>query len=323
MTVSRALRGVNGVSHDTREAILKVARELNYVPNSNARSLVKSSANIVGISFPTLFNDVFADMFEGMKRTFEKAGFSTLVNTTNYENEGEAEWVSNLLSWRPAGIVLTGVDHDPSLRRILRSVDIPTLEIWDVTEDPIDMCVGINHVDAGFELGQMVIDKGYLRPAFVGLPLGRDLRADRRLKGVEMAFEQAQDAEKVVHCIREVSNQFALGYNAIIGLLRDRDTPDVVFFSNDHMAFGGICAAEHFGYSVPQDIGIVGFNALSLTEVLSRPLTTARTPRRQIGETAARNMIAKIHGLTPQRVVTLPVKIETGDTTRPASPVSL
>ena len=91
-------------------------------------------------------------MFEGMRRTFDKADYSTVVNTTNYDVGSEADWVSNLLSWRPAGIVLTGVDHDPSLRRIVRSVEIPTVEIWDVTDDPIDMCVGIDHFLAGFDL---------------------------------------------------------------------------------------------------------------------------------------------------------------------------
>ena len=316
MTVSRALRGVNGVGEETRARVLKTAEDMNYVPNSNARSLVKSSANIIGISFPTLFNDVFADMFEGMRRTFDNAGYSTVVNTTNYDVGGEADWVSNLLSWRPAGIVLTGVDHDPSLRRIVRSVEIPTVEIWDVTDDPIDMCVGIDHFLAGFDLAQLMIEKGYRRPAYLGLPIGRDQRSDRRFYGIQKAFEQLDASCKVAHSIHEFSNQFKLGFEGTRELLREPTKPDIIFYSNDHMAFGGISAAETFGFDVPDDIGIVGFNALSLTEVLRRKLTTVRTPRRLMGETAARNMIAKINGVTPDTTVRLPVKIEAGETTR-------
>jgi LacI family gluconate utilization system Gnt-I transcriptional repressor len=94
------------------------------------------------------------------------------------------------------------------------------------------------------------------------------------------------------------------------------EQPDVIFYLNDHMAFGGQVACEAKGLSVPHDIGLVGFNALDLSGVLPVPLTTVKTPRRLMGITGARNLLARIHGVQPQKSVALPVEIVEGGTTR-------
>lgn len=230
--------------------------------------------------------------------------------------QDESDWVTQMLSWRPAGIVLTGIDHDPNLRRLLRSVEMPTVEIWESTEDPIDMCVGINHHQAGFELAELMIELGYCQPAFMGFSLGLDPRSDRRFEGIKAAFNQLKPSSIVLHSTREEVNQFKAGYDGAVELLSQQDKPDVIFFANDHMAVGGLSAAAELGLNVPTDIGVVGFNALPITEVLRQPLTTVRTPRRHIGELAARKMISKIRGVEPQGTTTLPTRIEVGATTR-------
>ncbi|MFN4130016.1 MAG: LacI family DNA-binding transcriptional regulator, partial [Paracoccaceae bacterium] len=79
MTVSRALRGVEGVSEAKRSEILLLAKRLNYLPDMTARSMVVANSNLVGIALPTLFNDVFADVLSGMRGTFRSAGFATVI----------------------------------------------------------------------------------------------------------------------------------------------------------------------------------------------------------------------------------------------------
>ena len=317
MTASRALRGIEGVSETRRAEIFRIARELGYRPNFNARSLAVANSDLVGISLPTLFNDVFADILEGMRRTFEHAGFAGVIDTTRYDTDAEMKWVERLLSWHPAGIVLTGTDHRREVRELLRAQGTPTLEIWDVSNDPIDICVGIDHRAAGNELGRSIADLGYRRPAFVGAPKGRDTRADARLQGLRNAFSGLPHSGSVLAARPNADNDFAAGRAGLVELIDHGHRPDVVFFLNDHMAFGGLSACQDRGITVPEQIGIVGFNALDLTTVLPNALTTVRTPRRLMGVTGAKNLVARIKGVNPEKVVKLPIEVVIGETVRP------
>lgn len=311
MTVSRALRGIEGVSDAKRAEILALAKERNYLPDLTARSMAVANSELVGISVPTLFNDVFADILSGMRGTFRNAGFSSLVETTEYDLAVEAEWIERLLSWRPAGVVLTGFDHDPRVRERLLQASIPVVEVWDWRPDPIDICVGIDHYAAGRQLGDYVRNLGYRRPAFIGAPAGRDSRAERRLNGLCEAF----DMELVV-CRPSEGNAFEAGFAAGRTLLSATARPDVIFCLNDHIAFGALSACSVAGLAVPQDIGVVGFNGLPLASVLPVALTTMRTPRRDMGIAAARALLARRNGVQEKVVRCLECALVQGGTTR-------
>lgn len=316
MTVSRSLRGIEGVSEKKRAEIAKIAQRMNYFPNNNARSLVVANSDLVGISFPTLFNDVFADMLEGMRFTLERAGLSTVIDTTSYDLDVELAWISRLMSWHPAAIVLTGNDHHSSVKKKLRKAGIPTLELWDVSQDPIDISVGIDHFNAGMQIGRFAVDLGYNNPGFVGIPPGRDTRADKRRQGIEAAFEQSGHVTPMAVSIQENANSFLAGKLGTMELMARDFPPDILFFVNDHLAFGGVTACQSLGVKVPEDVGLFGFNALDLTSVLPVSLTTMSTPRRQMGIIAAQNIISRIKGVRPQKVVSLDVSIVEGGTTR-------
>lgn len=313
MTVSRAMRGVEGVSEATRRRVLAVARDLAYVPNSNARALALTNANLIGIALPTLFNDVFADVLSGMRATFERAGYAMIVETTDYDPDRELAFAERTLAWRPAAIILTGCDHRAALRTRLVREGVPTLEIWDVVDAPIDLCVGIDHYAAGRDLARHVVALGYRAPAFVGAPAGLDVRADHRVDGIAEVF-RAAGASALRRISVEGTNPFAVGAGGIRALAGD--ARDVVFFQTDHLAFGGMMAAERAGMRVPDDIGIVGFNGLDLTEVLPRPLTTMITPRRQMGLVGACNVLARMNRAKVAAVTCLRTTLVPGATTR-------
>ncbi|WP_420010747.1 LacI family DNA-binding transcriptional regulator [Tateyamaria sp.] len=315
MTASRALRGVEGVSEAKRHEILRIARRLKYTPNSSARSLVTMNSDLLGISVPNLFNDVFAEMLAGMRRTFDMAGFSSVVDTTEYSLEVELAWAERLLSWRPAGFILTGTKHHPKLSQTLRRSEIPTLQMWDVTEDPIDVCVGIDHVAAGRLVAERCIALGYRRPGFVGVSEGRDPRAEGRMAGFQAAFAEVSDAAPLCLTRSDDPNSFVAGRDGTAEMLACHQ-PDVLFYVTDHQAFGGLSACVAAGLSVPDDIGVIGFNALDLTTVLPTPLTTVRTPRKLIGTTGARHLLARINRIDVPRLVTLPVEFVPGATIR-------
>ena len=133
---------------------------------------------------------MFTEIFDGMRNTFLKAGLQTIIETTEYDLSRESAWLNRMIAWRPAGVILTGLHHSPSLKSRLLVNKTPMLEIWDHTPDPTDLCIGINHFEAGRTMGEYLTGLGYRRPAFVGVERGRDARADLRFEGFVQAFEQ-------------------------------------------------------------------------------------------------------------------------------------
>ncbi len=316
MSVSRAMRGVEGVSAKTRNDILNAAKRMGYRPNRNARSLATAHSTLIGISLPTLFSDVFPEILDGMRAAFDHAGFDTVIDTTDYNRSREADWIERMLDWNAAGLVLSGVDHSVEVRKRLRDLKIPTLEIWDTTDDPIDICVGVDHFSVGANLGQYLIGLGYRRPAFAGVLEGKDTRADKRLKGLEYAFSQSGVSSiRTSRIDRRAA--FQAGSIATELLLEDDEPkPDVICYLNDHMAFGGMSVCIKRGISVPGDLAITGFNDLEINHVLPLPITTVVTPRQQMGAIGARNLVARISGAVVERTIVVPTHVREGYTTR-------
>lgn len=307
------------MSESKRTQIKSIATELGYVPNFNARSLVSDNSGLIGISFPTLFNDVFAEVLEGFQSTVDTVGLTTVVNTSYYDPKKERKWIEHLLSWCPAGLVLTGVDHALGLAEMVKSSGVPCVETWDITNTPIDSCVGIDHTLAGWKLAEFATSLEYCRPGIVRLPVGYDPRLDKRMEGISSYFATLTPTHKPTVSVQDDKNSFRQGYLGTQDLMSNPQKPDVVFYVNDHVAFGGLAACRDAGISVPDQIGIIGFNGLDISEATSQKLTTAFSPRRQIGVQAARNLISRLNGVAPRSLTKLPVRISPGGTTRQPS----
>lgn len=311
MTVSRALRGIEGVSEAKRTEIEAIAKQLKYLPNLPAKAMVEASSGLVGISFPTLFNEVFADMLLGMRRVFEDQAIATIVSTSDYNQSQELAWVKRLVAWRPAGMVLTGCDHANELTSLLAGTGIPVVEIWDWRKNPIDMCVGLDHQETGYALASKIKASGYRYPGFIGCPEDIDPRAEARLRGMVQAF----DCE--IPTGRSPSrNAFQVGFEGCAELLKDGRHIDVIFGLNDHVAYGAWMYLQTHDIVVPQDVGLVGFNGLGLLNVLPVELTTMRTPRERIGALAAKAIVARSKGVKTPVSLKLKAEYILGQTTR-------
>lgn len=313
MSVSRALRNAPGVSDATRERILSIAQELGYERSTVASNLAGERSTLIGISVPTLFDAVFAEILDGMRPILDRRGFQTVVHTSGYDEIREAEWLDQIVAWRPAGIVMTGVDHSLSIRTRLRRADVPTLEIWDVTDDPIDICVGLDHIEAGRSMAAHLAALGYRRPAYVGFSGALDQRGGKRFQGFRDHFVAVGGALSAAY-VTEDNASFQAGYQGASEVLSSK--PDLIYFLNDHMAFGGMMACHSAGLDVPGDIGVAGFNDLNINIVLPQSITTSRSPRQEIGKQGASALINRIAGAEVPRCARLSCVVIPGATTQ-------
>ena len=123
-TVSRVLRNKGSVSQQTREKILKVAADLNYVPNRIAGTLASMTSKLVGIVIPSVGNTVVPEVLAGANQVLEDAGFQPVIGVSNYCPDREEALIESILSWRPSGLLVAGLEHTDRARAMLKSCGV-------------------------------------------------------------------------------------------------------------------------------------------------------------------------------------------------------
>ncbi|MFN3280618.1 MAG: LacI family DNA-binding transcriptional regulator [Tabrizicola sp.] len=312
MTVSRVLRNRGDVSGPTREKVLEAARALGYVPNKIAGALASQRVNLVGVVIPSLSNMVFPEVMTGISEVLEGTGLQPVVGVTNYLPDREEKVIYEMLSWRPSGMIVAGLEHSAAARAMLARAGIPIVEIMDIDGDPIDHAVGISHRRAGRQMAEAIIAAGYRRIAFLGTQMPNDFRAKKRLEGFEEALSRVG--------LTLVDREFYSGGSA---LLKGREmtaavlsrTPDVdfLYYSNDMIGAGGLLYCLDKGLDVPGRIGLAGFNGVELLDGLPRKLATMDACRLEIGRKAAEIIAGTA---SPGEKIELFPTLQPGDTIR-------
>ncbi|WP_245434973.1 LacI family DNA-binding transcriptional regulator [Mesorhizobium sp. WSM3879] len=286
-TASRVLRGHGSFSAKTRESVLNAARSLGYVPNRIAGTLASTGSKLVGIVIPSLSNIVFPDMLRGANTVLVAAGFQPVVAVTDYEQGREETLIESLLSWRPAGMMVAGLEHTERTVAMLRHARIRVAELLDSDGDGIDIVVGYSNREAGGASARHLVSRGYRRIGYVGHDLSRDLRAAKRFAGFRSALAEA-GLEVAAEEIIPSSSSIEAGRDGLGRLLGRAPDLDAVYFSNDDMAIGGYFHCLARGIAIPGRLAIFGYNGLDVARAAPQPLSTIRTPRVAVGETGAR-----------------------------------
>jgi LacI family gluconate utilization system Gnt-I transcriptional repressor len=318
MTVSRVLRNSDDVSEATRDRVLKAARALGYVPNKIAGALASQRTHLVTVIIPSLSNLVFPEVLGGISEALEGTGLQPVVGVTNYSAEREEAVLYEMLSWRPAGVIVAGLEHTAAARAMMTHSGVPIVEIMDTDGEAIDSVVGISHRRAGADMARAILAAGYRRIGFLGTMMPDDHRARKRLEGFETALSEAG--------VTLTDREFYSGGSALLkgremteAILSRSPDLDFLYYSNDMIGAGGLLWCLDHGVEVPGKVGLAGFNGVELLDGFSRRLATMDTLRREIGRRAAGIVVARVRGdaTEPERVELSPA-FSQGDTIRPA-----
>jgi LacI family gluconate utilization system Gnt-I transcriptional repressor len=298
ITVSRAINDPESVSLALRTAVRNAVEELGYVRNRFAGALASADSPIVPVVVPSLSNEVFIEVVDGIQEILEGAGYELLIGNTHYDLTRESELVRTFLGWSPAGIVLAGLKHLESTRQALRAFGRPVVEVMELGKPAIDMNVGLSHKKAGRTMGEHLIARGYTEIGFVGGRLGSDYRAAQRLGGLNEALRKA-GLRRRPPFTHESRTDLELGGEKLVEALQHDPTLDALFFANDDLAVGALLRANQEGIDVPGQVAIAGFNGFDVGGLTSPGLTTIVSPRRLIGQTAAQKLLARIRNEDP------------------------
>ena len=299
ITVSRALRGERAVDPALVERVLAASAKLGYVPDPAARALASQRSNHVAVLIPKLSNNLFVDLLDAAQQTLRAGGFQALVGVTHYDEGQEEQLLREQLLHRPAGLLITGLNHNAATRALIARSQVPCVHLMDLPDagqtEPT-YCVGFRQNEAGAALTRHLLATGRRRIAFAGAQL--DPRVMQRLYGRRSALQEAGCYEPTLEWLNPASSSLALGGVMFEQIMGQTPAVDAIFFCNDDLAQGALLAALRLKIAVPSRIAIAGFNDLTGSDQMLPPLTSVRTPRAQIGEAGANMLLALMRGET-------------------------
>jgi LacI family gluconate utilization system Gnt-I transcriptional repressor len=299
ITVSRALRGERAVDPELVERVLAASAKLGYVPDPAARALASQRSNHVAVLIPKLSNNLFVDLLDAAQQTLRAGGFQALVGVTHYDEGQEEQLLREQLLHRPAGLLITGLNHNAATRALIARSQVPCvhlMELPDAGQTEPTYCVGFRQNEAGAALTRHLLATGRRRIAFAGAQL--DPRVMQRLYGWRSALQEAGCYEPTLEWLNPASSSLALGGVMFEQIMGQSPAVDAIFFCNDDLAQGALLAALRLKIDVPARIAIAGFNDLTGSDQMLPPLTSVRTPRAQIGEAGANMLLALMRGET-------------------------
>lgn len=310
MTVSRVLRGKGDVSAATRDKVKRAAKKLGYVPNKIAGALASNQVNLVGVVIPSLGNMVFPEVLRGISDALESTELQPVIGITDYKPEKEEKTIFEMLSWRPSGMIIAGLEHTEASRAMLARAGVPVVEIMDTDGDPIDSCVGISHRRAGRKMAEEILAQGYRKIAFIGTKMPLDHRARKRFEGFTRGLAKG-GIELAATDFYSGGSALSKGREMTRNLIKANPDIDFIYYSNDMIGAGGLLYLMEQGFEIPEKIGIAGFNGVELLDGLPRKLASMDACRLEIGTRAAQLIAGGAHGPS---VITLEPTISHGDT---------
>ena len=286
MTASRALRNAADVSEKTKAKVMDAAAELGYVPNQIAGALASNKVNLVGVIIPSVKSYVFSEVLDGISSTLKPSQLRPVFGLTDYDLDQEADVIRDMLAWRPAGLIVAGLEHSPATRKMLYAANTPIVEIMDVDGDAIDSCVGISHFQAGFDMAVAIAKKGHRSIGFLGTKMPMDFRATKRLDGFVAGLE-SKDITLLDQELYSSGSTVRKGKESTAAMLQRHPNLDCIYCSTDVIAIGAVMHCMAANIAIPDQLAVAGFNALSMAEGLPIELATTDSLRFEIGKAAA------------------------------------
>jgi LacI family transcriptional regulator, gluconate utilization system Gnt-I transcriptional repressor len=297
ITVSRALRRERAVQPELIERVELAARKLGYVPDPAARALASQRSSHVAVLIPLLSNALFVELLEAVQSVLRPADYQSLIGITHYDPAQEEQLLRELLQHRPAGLLVTGFDHTEATQALIQSSGIPCVHMMETSNIAGSHSVGLSQTAAAIAMTEYLIKKGYKRIAFGASQL--DPRALQRLAGWRQAMESAGLYDARLEWRNPTPSSMQLGGVMFEQIIAQSPRVDALFFCNDDLAQGALMSALRLGIEVPSQIAIAGFNDLTGSDQMLPTLTTIRTPRGLIGETAAKMLLGLMRGTSP------------------------
>lgn len=321
-TVSYVLNGLTEgrvpISDETRQRVLEAIEELGYEPDARAQALRSGNTNTIALIIPDLRNPHFCEYATGIEEAARAAGYHLLLSSTSLSDEYAVEIFKDLARRRFDGLIITGsfILKSAEAQTILARIRKRNLPVVEMNEFYGVDSASSDYRGATKEVISHLLSLGHRRIGFVYGVADHELGLDR----LQPFQESLTNAGIVVEpdLIDECGPTIEDGYQAAMRLLKRTQRPTAIIAVNDLLAISTIRAAGDLGLRVPDDLSVVGFDNIPMTDYLMPRLTTVTKDAYNAGRSAFEMLLARIQNPEiPRQVLHTPAKLIIRESTGP------
>ena len=293
-TVSRVMNGNYPVKAETRETVLKVIKELNYIPNMQARELTKQKSTTIGVVVPSINNMFFTELVYGIENELKTNSLSIILACTNGDSDEEQKCVNNLISRNVSGIIVAGPGTENIKAKFYDNIShkIPLVFINSEYMDSNISYVSNDEASGAKIALNYLLDNNHKDILFAR---GKDSYSyDIKEKIYKEIMAKNFDSSKIINIGNgNTSDTVDNTMNIFLDILNNRSST-AVFACNDLMAVGVLNACKKLGIKVPNEISIIGYDNIPLSKFVEPKLTTMDQNMFFLGANAAQLLVEKI-----------------------------
>ena len=292
--VSKALQDDSRISSKTKEAVKKVAKDLNYQPNHLASALRKGKSNLVGVIVPRTNSNFFSSVVQNMEEVLNKAGYNIIITQSNESYKKECDSIDTLLFTQVDGIIASMANETTDLDYYekIKSRGIPLI-LFDRGENDLNVdYIGIDDYASSHMIVEHLVEQGCKRIAHIG-GYQRTRIFNNRIRGYKDAIKKhglPLDSELLL----ESSLTQEDGRLKMEQLLSLKTRPDAVYIAGDYAALGALQVLKENAIKVPNEIALVGFGNEPFTAMVSPPITSIEQHSAEIGRLAAQTFLEHV-----------------------------
>ncbi|QTL99172.1 LacI family DNA-binding transcriptional regulator [Iocasia frigidifontis] len=293
-TVSRVISDSQRISKKTKKLVRKTMKELGYHQNAIARSLVTKKTNTIGLVMarPTqeaFANPFFSEIIQGIAVVTQKKHYNLILSSTGDYHEEQEETIKLIRNRRVDGVILMASRSNDELINQLLEAEFPFVLIGRSPEYQGIPIVNNDNIKAVYDTVIYLFKKNYQDIIALSGPREYIVSQDRALGYQKALAEHAHKNQRIIY-IDDFT--YEDGYQGTLKFLESNREPfDAILAFDDMIALGALRAVQDYGFKVPRDIGIVGFNDDPMISYLRPALTTVKIPINKMGKEAAEMLI--------------------------------
>jgi LacI family transcriptional regulator len=309
-TVSRVLNSTGYVNEETRKKVLKVIEELDYKPNSVARSLFKKQSMTIALIVPNITNPFFPEVARAIEDVLSSKNYTLILCNSDDNAEKEKKYFEVMKQKYVDGVIVVTSTLTP---QYIEEKGIPIVAV-DRFIDANIPCISVNNIEGAKRAVQHLRATGCKKIAHIRGPKNITSAEDRYNGYLSEVKKEAWFRPEYVKCGNFNIEQTTA---ATKNLLENNPDIDGIFAGNDLMAVGVIKAAIQLGKRIPEDISIIGFDGINLCKMTNPEITTIAQPIYEIGSVAAQTLLDLIEGkIVENKHHQLQVSISEGESTK-------
>ncbi|MGI8315477.1 LacI family DNA-binding transcriptional regulator [Halobacillus mangrovi] len=296
-TASYALNGNEKVSAATIDKVLKAARELNYQKNGFASDLKRTKTNTIALILSDMSGPYFSELIKGVQEVTANNQYDLIACSSVGGDRSTA--TKFLREKRVDGAIILANNISTQVIEESAREDFPIVVLDRDVENPYAIHVEVNNRQGGYQATEYLIKKGHKSISYVSGPIDSHDNQER-FKGF---MDALKDYDVPYQSRLKIGGDFTRdgGYRATKMLIAQQNLPDAIFYANDEMAIGGLQAFNEKGIGVPDDVSIVGFDDIQLSEYANPPLTTIRQPKYEAGALSVHMIFQMLAGEKVER----------------------